>query len=239
MLKSAQLTSYLNQPYFYAGFGLGGSINLPVSTTHYLGNHTSTDPLIRNYNRTSSFFQGQFFVGFQIKKHYATLRFENLAFSYGSELHRSSSNININESFTLLPYASLSYQYDVLNNNKKISLQPGIHFGAAFFDVKPKDELMLQDGGMLGTYSEGAPKAAFGFGPSLNFEVNVNRWFSVNVYQQFTYIPGSVITTHYTFYRSDASSVETITKTNFLNYSANIALRFKMYLPKTRFKVGK
>lgn len=244
-------TAFLNEPYIFTGFGLGPLFGIPAMRTVVpAANGQSFTRDLYGAAYMKIFINARLFVGAHYKRHYFTAQFEdlhiynNISASYitpdgGGGLQR--------ETFDLLPYVSFMYQYDVLNNNRIFGLQPGFHAGLAIIPNFDGSTKMFSGSGTNGQNAdtqllEGETttlqRLGFGFGPSLNLEVNFARWFSLNFYQQFTYVAGPVIKNEFVTQYNGESPQYAVTNSNLLNYSMNISLRFKMYLPKTRFKVA-
>lgn len=255
LYKKQRSTAFLNETYFFTGFGVGPVFAIPAIKTHIPfenGGIISED--IYGGLSMKLFINARAFAGLYYKRNYFTLQIENLYFYtnvsvWYKSYHDGSWNGSQHEKANTAPYVSFMYQYDVLNNNKKIALQPGLHLGVgiignydkmfhnenAFYDpvsqvFTPEHKYMIKQ--------ETLQKVGFGFGPSLNFEVNFGRSFSLNLYQQLSYIAGPVLKTELWSEVIGDPIQYGMSKTSLLNYSANLALRFKMYLPKTRFKVA-
>ncbi len=253
LLRQKKLTFYQNEPYFFVGFGLGSLFSIPAMRTIVLPEDGSsiTEDLLGS-SRLKMFFNVKAFIGAHYKRHFFTLQIENLD-SYSNisknfEYLGQSTGKQVEISY-ILPYLSFMYQYNVLNNNRKIGLQPGFHAGLGFtdgwrnvsygsleyYDNNTEQQIQYGEAGFLTTNLH---KVGFGFGPSLNFEVNFARWFSLNLYQQFTYIAGPVAKNEIWYQVVGSKEQYGMSKSSLLNYSINLSLRFKMYMKGTKQKVN-
>lgn len=253
LLNKKRNTLFLNEPYFFVGFGLGPLFSIPTLRTHVLpedGGSITED--FSGSSKLKMFFNAKAYFGLHYKRHFFTLQVENLdsysniskRFEYFDQITAKQVEISF-----ILPYLSILYQYDVLNNNKKISLQPGFHAGLAitngmqsgsysalsYYDNNIEESVIYGEARFLTTNLH---KVGFGFGPSLNFEVNFARWFSLNVYQQFTYVAGPVTKNEIWYQIIGNKEQYGMSKSSLLNYSINLSFRFKMYLKGTKQKVN-
>lgn len=244
---------FLQEPYFFVGLGLGPLVSIPAMRTSVLPQDGSsiTEDLLGSA-RLKMFANVKAYVGAHYKKHIFTLQIENLdayssiskSFDYLGEVTGKQVEISY-----IVPYLSFMYQYDALNNNKKIGLQPGMHAGLCITEGWQNGSyspLVYSDNitGLIYQYGEARflttnlHKVGFGFGPSLNFEVNFARWFSLNLYQQFTYVAGPVAKNEIWYKTLGSPEQYGMSKSSLLNYSVNLSFRFKMYIKGTKQKIN-
>lgn len=238
-------TLFLQEPYFYACITGGMGINLPTKRLFGISGDGSYFPGLESRpDNAFAYLNYGLSAGFQIKKHHVSVNYDAIRLAYATDyfvykVNEISSSLRMNSS---IPYLSLMYQYDIFGKGRLIGLQPGLHFGIGFYNYVYEKGLRKEgsNNGFVIIDSElmRMRKVGLGFGPSLNFEVNITRWFSFNFYQQLAYFPNTIFHSNITIYQEGLLKDKKEADTKLLNYSMNISLRFKMYLPKTRFKVA-
>lgn len=252
--KKIRLNAFLNEPYFYLGVSGGLSINLPLNKTNAISlDGTYTPFLERKRENPFVYLQFGLYAGFQIKKHHVFLQYEELKLFYGSNSLYYDQSYYFPSSYSreVIPYFSASYNYDLLGKGRTLGLQAGMHLGITLYNKFEKSE--SGNSALTETYDNGntiivifeeqfthtrLQTTGFAFGPNLNFEVNMTRWVSFNIYQQLTYAINPIMKTTYTYEIAGGKKGEGENNNSLFNYSFNLSLRFKMYLPKTRFKVA-
>src|SRR5690606_22848736 len=129
--------AFLNETYFFTGFGFGLMAEFPLIKVRTAPNDML---FMEGTPKALPFLSGRLFVGAHYKRHYFTFQFENLDAYSGVVAYKLIDNQwrGLQEFLKMgaapVPYFSLMYQYDVLKNNRKIGLQPGIHAGIGLLE---------------------------------------------------------------------------------------------------------
>jgi|GEM_PF-4183822 len=237
--RERQLREFVSHPYIFAGISGGITFSVPVQQI------TSVPEYTRKYRfNTDEIIQPrlQAFLGLHWKRNIFTFSFENLQYLHViSVISRENvvaagwvNNIPVN-------YFSLGYNFDVFPKIPRFRFQPGLHLGFTtsggylqkqFYTVQNQENgVTLFSAGITQSLLQ---KNVFVFGPDLNLEVNIARWFSISLNQRLAYGVGWIMASDITYQFKDEEQRTGSARTRLLNYGASVSLRFKMYKPGTR-----
>lgn len=143
-------------------------------------------------------------------------------------------------------YYAFSYHIDVLRSVPRFRIQPGFYIGLTQNVTTlnstgfGNNTIALENNNTLILKQENLPqtKTNFVFGPSLNLEINVARWFSVNIQQNLLYGIGWPAKTMVTYQYNQEAPVVNQVRSGLFNYALFMNLRFKLFPKNTKKRIN-
>lgn len=187
-------------------------------------------------------------IGYHYKFNYFAVQAEVLYSVHDYEVVIPNSSNDVLQRTSILNYAyyAFSYHVDVLRSVPRFRVQPGFYIGLTQ-NVTPLEAthwaIDTVDLGSNNTFivnQENLPqtKTNFVFGPSLNLEINVARWFSVNLQQNLLYGFGWPAKSDVTYQYNNEAPVVSQVRSGLLNYALFLNLRFKFYPKRTKQRIN-
>lgn len=187
-------------------------------------------------------------IGYHYKFNYFTFQAEVMYSVHDYEVAIPYDANNVFNRTAILNYAyyAFSYHVDVLRSVPRFRVQPSFYIGLTqnVTDLDAtglgNDTMKLVNNNTLVLKQENLPqtKTNFVFGPSLNLEINVARWFSVNIQQNLLYGVGWPAKSTVTYQYNQEAPVVNQVRSGLLNYALFMNLRFKFFPKRTKERIN-
>ncbi len=244
-VRKQAFARFMENNYFFVEAGGGLIVNAsPVQVTTIEGS------LLRKPSKQyAPFFPKMHLgVGYHHKFNYFTLQAEVMYSVHDYEVAIPHNATDVFNRTAILNYAyyAFSYHVDVLRSVPRFRIQPGFYIGltqnVTTLDATgwSDDTLALANNNKLILKQDNLPqtKTNFVFGPSLNLEINVARWFSINLQQNLLYGVGWPVRTTITYQYNQEAPVASPVRSGLFNYALFMNLRFKLFPKKTKERIN-